>query len=245
MVKAPVKPEEIFEDIINDYKVIFDSDLLSIVLYGSAARGEYIPKKSDINFMIVLTEEGINSLSKALKTAGKWRKRKVSSPLFLTKAYIETSLDTFPVEFLNIRSSYRLVYGEDILNEIEIDKNLLRLQCEREFKGKLLQLREAFIDTEGDKKKIQELITQSLPTFFSLFKALLYFYDKPHPKNDRESISALSQSTGLNIDLFFEIIDIKKGIKKLENKRAVPLMEEYIFEVRKLAMFVDKINIAT
>ena len=56
MARIPDKPEEIFQEIILDYKVIFGPDLVSIILYGSGARGEYIPKKSDINFLILLTE---------------------------------------------------------------------------------------------------------------------------------------------------------------------------------------------
>ena len=52
MAKIPVKPEEIFEEIISDYISIFGENLLSIILYGSAARGEYVKKKSDINLLI-------------------------------------------------------------------------------------------------------------------------------------------------------------------------------------------------
>ena len=59
MAKAPQNPEEIFSEFTNDYQKIYGTDLLSIVLYGSGARGDYIPGRSDLNFLIVLTEEGI------------------------------------------------------------------------------------------------------------------------------------------------------------------------------------------
>ncbi len=52
MVKIPNKPEEIFGDFSHEVKKLFGSDLISIILYGSAARDEYVPKKSDINFIL-------------------------------------------------------------------------------------------------------------------------------------------------------------------------------------------------
>ncbi len=76
MAKIPKDPKEIFEEIIDDYKGLFGGDLISIILYGSATGKDYRPGKSDINFMIVLSEDGIEHLDKAFKTAAKWLKRK-------------------------------------------------------------------------------------------------------------------------------------------------------------------------
>ena len=65
----------------------------------------------------------------------------ISTPLFIARGYIQQSLDTFPLEFLNISSSYQLVFGDDILENIEFKAEDVRTQCERELKGKLLHLR--------------------------------------------------------------------------------------------------------
>ena len=68
MAKIPKDPRDIFDELTQDYQDIYGKDLVSIILYGSAASGNYIPKKSDINFLIVLTEEGINRLQQTFKT---------------------------------------------------------------------------------------------------------------------------------------------------------------------------------
>ena len=85
------KPEEIFPDIIEDYRKIYGDDLISVILYGSAAGGDYRPGKSDLNFMIVLSEEAIDHLGKAIETVSRWRKRNVATPLFMTKSYMDIS----------------------------------------------------------------------------------------------------------------------------------------------------------
>ena len=113
--------KKFFRRSFSDYQGIFGPDLLSIILYGSGARGEYIPKKSDINFLILLTENGIDHLSRAFKTVLKWHKSRVHTRrCFCLQEYIKSSLDVFPIEFLNLQAHYKVVYGEDVL------KNLLR-----------------------------------------------------------------------------------------------------------------------
>jgi len=103
---------------------------------------------------------------------------KCGDTAFSHKNYIESSLDTFPIEFLNFKTSYRLITGEDVLKDLTFEKKFVRLQCERELKGKLLQLRENFLETEGKKKNIEALIRLSLPTFFSIFQAVLFLNGK-------------------------------------------------------------------
>ena len=51
MAKIPRSPDEIFDEFTKDIKDLFGEELLSILLYGSGAKGEYIYKKSDINFL--------------------------------------------------------------------------------------------------------------------------------------------------------------------------------------------------
>jgi predicted nucleotidyltransferase len=65
MAKSPKEPKDIFTDIITDYKKAFGDDLISIIMYGSATGKDYRPGKSDINFMIVLSEEGIERIDMA------------------------------------------------------------------------------------------------------------------------------------------------------------------------------------
>ena len=113
MAKIPKDPKEIFQGIIDDYRDLFGEDLISIILYGSATGRDYRSGKSDINFMIVLSEEGIEHLDRAFKTVTRWQKQKVAIPLFLTEVYVETSVDVFPIEYLNFQRNHILVYGKN------------------------------------------------------------------------------------------------------------------------------------
>jgi len=242
MSKIPKNPEEIFEPFCADYEELFGPDLLSVILYGSCARGEYIPKKSDINFMLLLTDTGISRLGKALKLTEKWSRRAVATPLFLTRAYIETSLDTFPIEMLNFQAAYQVLRGEDPLKNLVFDRHMLRLQCERELKGKLLQLREQFLGTAGNKGRIKDLITRSLPTFLAIFQGVIHLHGKPAQQSRENLLNTMQELLSLNRSLFAELYAVRDEKIRPNTNEAITLMERYIEEVRRLALAVDSLD---
>ena len=242
MSKAPNNPKDIFQEIIDDYKKLFGDELKGIILYGSAAGESYIRGKSDINFMILLSEEGIENLDRAFKTVAKWRKKKVATPLFLTTKYVATSLDVYPIEYLNFQRKHILVFGRDILKELEFNPDFVRLQCEREIKGKLLLLREAFLDTSGKKMALTEVISQSLPAFIAIFEALLYLQGRETPLEKRGIIRSVCELFDLDAVLFEKLIDIKEQKLKLNEATMNTLFKAYISEIRKLSILVDALG---
>ena len=242
MSKIPKKPEEIFSGIIDDYQQLFGDDLMAIVLYGSAASGDYIPGQSDINFMVILSEQGVDSLDRAFGLVSKWRKRNVATPLFLTEAYIRTSLDVFPIEYLNLQNNYKLVHGKDILKDLTFQDEYLRLQCEREVKGKLLLLREAFLESGGKGKRLQQVLADSLGAFFAIFSALLHLKGVAIPKHKREITRAFCQAFDMNGDLFEKLLDIKEKRIKLKSSEMAAVFNAYLREVQKLWKMLDELD---
>ncbi len=240
MAKAPQKPEEIFPEFTNDYQEIYGTDLLSIILYGSGARGDYMPGRSDLNFLIVLTEDGIKGLHRAFKVVAKWHRRRVATPLFMTQEYITTSLDTFPLELLNIKRDYQVAWGKDLLAKVKIRQRQLRLQLEREVKGKLLQLREAYLSSEGRSRDLVAVASQSFTAFLSIFQGILYLREKETPHQRGAIIQLIAAETGLAAEPFVQLLAVKEGKARLSVKKMKGLMESYIEEVRRLAFWVDE-----
>jgi hypothetical protein len=187
-MKKIKNPNEIVEKIVADYRSVFGADLVGIFLYGSAAGHEYRPGKSDINFGVVLKDNSIARLHECLLIHKKWRSYPVATPFYLTKAYINASLDTFPVEFLDIKSLYRTIYGEDVIADLQIRREYLRLQCERELKGIALHLRKAYIETGGRPQNLLGLLALSFKRLLPIFKAVLMLHDMPIPKNRSEIV---------------------------------------------------------
>lgn len=240
MAKIPMKPDEIFKEITDDFEKIFGRELLSVMLYGSGARGDYVPGKSDINFLIILSDAGIDDLPKAMETVTRWRKRHVATPLFMTKDYVISSLDSYPVEFLNMKRHYTLVFGEDILAPLSFDPDNLRLQIERELKSKILHLRKGYLESEGREKRLRELIKASLTAFIALFNALLTLKHRVVPDTIREVIQATASVFGIDAPVFMKCADVREGCDRLSSAEIHALFREYLNEINKLCVSIDR-----
>ncbi len=236
------KPEEVFAEIEKDFRAIFNDAIISIILYGSGAGSDFNPHTSDLNFLIILSEEAIDHLDKAIETVSRWRKKNVATPLFMTKSYIESSLDSYPLEFLNMKKNYILVYGEDVLKDISLEGHHLRLQCEREIKGKLLLLREGFLETEGKQKRIKELIKASITAFISIFNGLLYLKGIEILPTRREIIQSVAKEIPIDQEIFMKCLDIKQDTQEFSSSEIKNLFKAYLVEVRKLWEVVDKME---
>ena len=225
--------------VADDYRRIFGQDIVSVILYGSALTTDYVPGKSDLNLMIVLSEEGIHRLHLAHDLVGRWRKKRVGTPLFVTKTYIDSSLDTFPIEFLNIKRNYLVIQGEDVLAGLSFKEEFVRMQCERELKGKLLLLQQRYVETGGKGRILRDLIAASIPTFTFVFKALLHILGEEIPVTKPEAISLVARKFGLDEALCRDLQGIGAGTLKLSEREVHELFRRYLQAIRKLALEVD------
>jgi len=239
MAKTIKDPKEIFPEIVTDYESIYGGDLVSILLYGSATGKDYRPGKSDINFMIVLSEQGIEQLDRAFPVIKKWRKRNVAIPLFLTETYVATSMDVFPIEYLNFQRDYVPVFGKDILKDLSFDVEFIRLQCEREIKGKLLILREAYLESSGKGRALKEVIRNSIPALVAIFEALLYIKGQDIPKEKRSIVRNACEAVDIDFGIFEKLLDIKEGKSKPGGSEIGDIFKGYLVEMRKLSKLVD------
>jgi len=241
MARAPGKPEEIFSDFTKDLQEAFGEDLVSISLYGSGATGEYVPGKSDLNFLVVLKDDSVDSLRRGMTVTARWRKRMVNTPLFMTKAYIDSSLDSYPIEFLDMQANYRLVHGEDILKDLQFRPVDLRVQCERELKGKALRLRQTYLEAKENARAMRQIIAGSITAFTSIFQGLLFLKGKEIPKTKREIIQQVSREFGLDGEAFVKLLAIKTGERKASAAEIVELFKKYVSEIDALSRAVDKL----
>lgn len=242
MTKIPDKPQDIFIPLIEDYRKAFGNDLVSLIIYGSAAAGYYLKGKSDINLLVVLTPEGASRLEDAFETVRRWRRRNVAVPWVMTKYFIESSRDVYPIEFLNLKYNHIVLFGEDVLRSLDFKPEDLRLQIERELKGKLILLREGYLENRGKVKPSGQLIARSITAFIAIFKALVYLKQPSVPADGRETIKALSRYFDFDANIFLKCLDIKEGKDELPPKDVTVFFRQYLKEVEKFCDLIDAIS---
>jgi predicted nucleotidyltransferase len=221
---------------------IFQNHIVSMIVYGSAVTDEYVHRQSDINILVVLDEEGIANLEAANEKFYGWYKRALS-PLFLTESYINRSLDSFPIEFINIQSAYHVLEGKDVLQTLEFTKSDIRLQCERELKSSLLYLRRRLILSRGNKNALLQLIYESLGAFALISRALLYLKNKAVPASKADAVRQACKEFETDEGLFSRLLSIRLGEENPSTEEMESLIVLYIRQIDALSQYVDGMRI--
>jgi len=239
MTKIPNRPQDIFVPLTQDYLKVFDRELVSLILYGSAAGGSYIKGKSDINLLVLLTPAGLEKLADLVNVVHSWKKRRVAVPLVMTKDFLLAALDSYPIEFLNMKNSHILIYGENILETLNFKPEDLRLQIERELRGKLILLRQGYLEAEGKPRRLKALIGHSFTAFISIFNALLYLKQGKAPQERRGTIQEVGSLFAVDTAVLNMCADIKEGSDRLSGEETVNIFHRYMQEIDKVCRIVD------
>lgn len=224
-----------------EMKFLFAKDIISIMLYGSAAGDNFDPERSDINFLIVFSKIDMDILRKYTGVSMKWQKKRVATPLMFTEDYILNSADVFPIEFLELKENHILIYGKDILKDLTVDLKNLKLQVEEQLKGKLLHLRGGFLDSGEKKGYLERLLTSSLIAFVPIFRNVLRLMEKGVPVSRGTLFRDFCSEVGLDERPFFRVWDLKGGRAKLSKEEVITLFGEYLSQIERLVEKVDNL----
>lgn len=232
-MKSILNPQELAQKACHDFQTCYGSQLISVILYGSAAGSEFHEKTSDINLLLVLDHYTLAPLEKSIDLQEKWMKSRFARPLFMDKEYINSSIDTFPIEFLNMQNCYQVLFGEDVLKDLKIEpKNILH-QAERELKGKRLHLMQGWCEANNNSKKIQQLVGLSLRDFTPCFKALLGLQPGPVPQKRLNILQSIEKTYQLKNSPLSQIAEayIQEDSKKLSHY--FPAYSDAIYQLTK------------
>jgi hypothetical protein len=117
----------------------------SLLLYGSAARGDYDAQRSDVNLLLVVDDPSPTALT-ALRPALKgWHDAGFTPPLLIGRDEWRRATDVFPIELTDMRLSHRVLAGVDPLAGQVVAPEFLRAALESALRGKLVRLRQAFV----------------------------------------------------------------------------------------------------
>lgn len=234
--------DQTLQHFTDDLKQIYRDNLLAIILYGSAASNEYVEGRSNINCLIMLKEVTPDELKKATGRLPEWHKKGITTPLFVDPPYIRSSVDVFPMEFLDMKQRYRLLFGQDFLQSLELNLEHLRFQCEQELKGKLLKLRQLYLEKSGSEKQFAAFLAKSISSFLVHFRALLHLKGISAPHSPEEIFTSLSR-IGLGTEAITRVYGLRREYITPGTVELNALFKDYLSEIHAAADFVDKIAI--
>jgi hypothetical protein len=239
MEQLPEHIQKITDEFTGNIRECFGSGALSVVLYGPAARNELVKGSTAIDFMVVVRDNTPSELAPCSAYLKKWSRNGIATPLFITPEYIRGSLDSFPLEFMEMKSSYRVLAGEDYLQDLEFNDCDVRNECEREIKGKLLHLRAEYLALRGNRNGIADLVMRSLNTFRLVFEGALFLKRSAAPEHTLDLLESVAQEYDLDAKFMREIHALAFGQTKPATDETDRLFDRYVEELDKLSHAID------
>lgn len=127
----------------------FGANAQSLTLFGAAARPDFVPSRRTARNVLVVQRVDLTALRRISEHGPRFGKSGIAAPLIMTRPYIAASLDTFPLELLEIQQAHRVIFGEDEFAALTFEGTAVRLQCERDLKAMLIGLRQGLLASAG------------------------------------------------------------------------------------------------
>lgn len=233
-------PEKLINDFVERMRGAAGTNLVSVILYGSAAAGDYVPDHSDVNLFCVLRETSFAAVEALASTMEWWGKQKHRMPLLMSEDEMRRSADVFSIEFLDMRRHYRVLSGEDVLKTLEVPLRLHRAQVEYELREKTILLRQHLLVVSGNDESKWELLLRSLPAFGTLFRHALIALGEASAGSKREAAGTLAGKLGIDTGVFGELLDIRERKKDRKAANVDEMFARYMKLVEQVTAAVDK-----
>src|SRR5215813_12377113 len=109
----PDEVQNLLRIYVSELKDRFGEQLEGVLLYGSAIRGEFLPGRSNLNILLLVSSYDSAVLKQYSALHRQWSKEQIVAPLFLTEEELRVSAEVFPLEFIEIQEHHRVLDGRD------------------------------------------------------------------------------------------------------------------------------------
>ena len=228
------------DELVAQLQKVYGAQLRTVVLYGSAAAGEHIPKRSDYNVLVIVDELSMTHMRASAAVARAWGEKGNPPPLTLTLAEWRGSADIFPMEYADILERHRVLYGTAPFDGISVDREHLRLQLEHEAMGKLLKLRQGILAAGGDDKQQIELLAASLSTIMVIFRAVERLHGAMPPTDYDRLSRDVAGRAGFDVGPFARVVRHVRGEEKIGSSEVSNVLAGYIAGAQRLVTYLDQ-----
>lgn len=128
------------------------------------------------------------------------RRNHLPEPWILNREFVLNSQDSYPLEYLNMLGSYRNIEcREDILATLKFSPADIRLQMERELRGKWLLTRQAILENPFKLSLIRNVILNSRMAIYPVLKGFFCLKALPVPAKLDDAIAQAGDIAGLDL----------------------------------------------
>lgn len=187
-------------DAVRDYACdvceIVGDRLAGLTIYGSAVSGEFDHLRDVVRSVLVLDAVELARLRDLARRGRRFGKRRIAAPIIMTPEYLRDSLDTFPLELIEIQDHHATLAGEEHFDDLAFQPEHVRLECERELKTLLIGLRQGLLAAGGKEKLLGELGAGAADTLARILRGLVWLKGQKEPPSRQDLLAKTEDLVG-------------------------------------------------
>ncbi len=187
--------QEPMKRFIDRIQTLDGANCLALIGVGAIATSGFDPAWHTARSVLVLETIDLAMLRKLAQDGVKLGKAKIAAPLIMTPLYITGSLDTFPLEFLEIQQCHLCFVGTDYFADIAFEEQHIRLQCERELKTILIGMRQGLLAAAGREKLFGAMEGDIAERLIRTLRGLLWLHGQYDSLSAFEIVGRIEQET--------------------------------------------------
>ncbi|MCA9243762.1 MAG: hypothetical protein KDA32_07420 [Phycisphaerales bacterium] len=211
--RIPESGRESFGDFAGVLHRLAGDNLLSLSAFGGWLSGDPFFAGAPARSVAVFQRVELDLLDRLASAGTRLGQARLAAPLTMTPEHIRASMDVFPLEFLEIQRLHVCVLGEDYFSELALTPADVRLQCERELKGVLVQLRQGLLAAAGERSVLIEIARGALGTLNRVLLGLAWLRD---PTSQvialHDLVSGAERSCGVSVAGIRAVLDGAPGL---------------------------------
>jgi predicted nucleotidyltransferase len=226
-------------ELVNRLKDFAATNLECIILFGSAARGDFRPGFSDLNVACILHSLTVEELGRIADVVKWWcMEQKEPAPLFFTWDELQQAADVFAIEILDMKRGRRVLYGKDVVAEIEVPMNLHRVQIEHDLRTMILKLRQHYLRAPGSSKELAPVLRKSFSGVLTLLRHTVIAFGEDPPVTEHDIIARAAALTGSNAAAFEALLRLRETGEF--HGQLIPVYGGYLKALEKISSALDK-----
>ena len=225
---------------VEELKYKLGENLVSIIAFGSQANVE--DAKNNLNLMIVTDRINAEILYEISAPVKKWVNAKNAIPVVMNKAEWFSSFDVYAIEYSDIKDNHRIIYGEDLVSYIAINKYYLRLQCEAELKALLLKYKNHFLLNIKSDREMRKTLNNVIKTLLVLFRAILRLHDREVPYRAVDIIECAADYLSFNKIVLTKLAKVKYEKDSYNKQELIFIESEMLKDIQSMLHQVDAMH---
>lgn len=233
------------EQVRRDLHALYGDALRAVALTGEAAGASYRRGHSPLEIAVLLEQVTADALRRVRPWLRGWARKRVAAPLFFDLRWLADSRDVFPIEFLELRTHHVPLHGEvDPFASLPVREEHLRLEVEKQLRGKLLHLWEAYLETGGAPRRLRALLLAVPQGFAWILRGALHLdapedADLPRHGEEERVLAETERRFGVSLPALRRLEAARRTGERIPAAELETLFEALLAELRSLVQIGD------